>query len=470
MRRETRPAVLVLVVTLVLTLVLVVSPVLAASFSDITSDTYDNPDYPEAVSTLSDLGIVSGFNDGTYRPHDPVTRQQFAKMIVKLSGYPVTGAEACPFTDVSETPTSADPLYPASYVAVCAGLGIAKGVDATHFAPYKNITRAQSITMLIRMAQQIGVPLQAPTEAYYAGLVPNSLFHNVDDPVHGSNIQLAEMNNLLWGLWPDIGNRWDIYAKATRGEVAHIMYRLWQRMNGATTTTTTEPSTTTTTRPTTTTLPATTTTSSTTTSSSTTTTVAASTTTTVAAGTATTLSGSKLLYSDDFSNETSGWPVGLSDWVSAQYQNGAYVMECQGATGGWRTPGWEIADARILADLTLSEGQDSDSCGIIFRERNGERYEFAINAKGYYALWYRTTLDVSILVNWTYSEALKPVGTTNHLKIVLSGTEFSFTVNDIRLLTIEDAALDSGTIGLTVNSGSIYPVKAKFDNIEVWSH
>ena len=40
MRRETRPAVLVLVVTFVLTLVLVVSPVLAASFADITSDTW----------------------------------------------------------------------------------------------------------------------------------------------------------------------------------------------------------------------------------------------------------------------------------------------------------------------------------------------------------------------------------------------------------------------------------------------
>ena len=115
--------------------------------------------------------------------------------------------------------------------------------------------------------------------------------------------------------------------------------------------------------------------------------------------------------------------MGLSDWVSAEYQNGAYVMECQGATGGWRTPGWEIADARILADLTMIEGQDNDSCGVIFRERNGERYEFAINAKGYYALWYRTTLDVSILVNWTYSEALNLVGTVNHLKIVLSGTD-----------------------------------------------
>jgi hypothetical protein len=461
MRRETRPAVLVLVVTLVLTLVLVVSPVLAASFSDITSDTYDNPDYPEAVSTLSDLGVVSGFDDGSFRPHDPVTRQQFAKMIVKLSGYPVTGTEGCPFSDVSKAPSAADPLYPACYVAVCAGLGIAKGVDATHFAPYKNITRAQAVTMLVRMAQQTGVPLQAPTEAYYAGLVPNSLFYNVDDPVHGANIQVAEMNNLLWGLWPDAGNRWNIYGKATRGEVAHIMYRLWQKMNGATTTTTTEPSTTTTTgATTTTTLPATTTSSTTT----------SSTTTTVASSTTTTLSGTKLLYSDNFSNEASGWPVGLSNWVSAQYLNGAYVMECQGATGGWRTPGWEITDARILADLTMIEGQDNDSCGIVFRERNGERYEFAMNAKGYYALWYRTTSDTSILVNWTYSEALRLVGTTNHLKIVISGTEFSFTVNGIHILTIEDAALDSGTIGLTVNSGSIYAVKAKFDNIEVWSH
>jgi hypothetical protein len=458
MRNDKRPAVLLIVATVVLLLALVVSPVLAASFADVASDTFDDPDYPDAVSALSDLGTISGFSDGTFRPHDAITRQQFAKLVVKLSGCPMTGEEICPFGDVSDTPSASDPLYPAKYVAVCAALGVAQGVDATHFAPYKNITRAQAISMLIRMAQQQGVALQAPTEAYYAGQVANSVFYDLEDPVHGANVQIAEVNNLLWGIWPDQGNTWGIYGKATRGEVAHIMWRLWQKM-GSPVTTTTSSSTTTTTATTTTTSP----------TSTSTTTSLPSTTTSEAATTTTTLSDATLLYKDDFSDDKSGWPVGLSNWSTTKYQDGAYVIECQGATSGWGAPDWEITDARVVANVTIKEGAGNDSCGILFRVRSGARYEFAITADGHYGLWYRTASSVALIVNWTDSEALKHVGATNRVQIVLAGNAMSFNANGSFLCTVEDATLPSGSVGFSVNSAGLYAVKATLDNLEVWS-
>jgi hypothetical protein len=141
-----RSAVLAAVLGAVLLVILLVSPVLAATFSDVYSNTYDNPDYPDAVAALSQLGVIGGFDDGTFRPHDPVTRQQFAKMIVKLLGYPVTGDEICPFVDVLRGTSPTDPFYPDKYVAVCAANGVTQGIDATHFAPYNNISRTPHTT------------------------------------------------------------------------------------------------------------------------------------------------------------------------------------------------------------------------------------------------------------------------------------------------------------------------------------
>ena len=244
--KKGRLAILLALVGAVLTVVLLVTPVLAANFSDVYSDTYDNPDYPAAVSALSGLGVIGGFDDGTFKPHDPVTRQQFAKMIVKLLGYPVTGAEVCPFVDVLVGTSATDPFYPDKYVAVCAANGVTQGIDGTHFAPYNNITRAQVVSMVIRAAQHSGIALENPSAAYYAGTMQGSNFRNLSDPKHGVNVQIAEFNGLFWGIWPDQGSDWNIYGKAARGEVAQILWRLKQKMGGSQTTSTTRPVTTTT--------------------------------------------------------------------------------------------------------------------------------------------------------------------------------------------------------------------------------
>ena len=302
------------VVGLVLGLTFLVAPAAAAHFSDVNSNTYDNPDYPDAVSALSDLGVVGGFDDGTFRPHDPVTRQQFAKMIVKLLGYQVTGNENCPFIDVARGTSATDPFYPDKYIAVCATNGITTGIDSTHFAPYNNIKRVQVITMVVRAAQRYGVPLESPSASYYAGTISNSTFRNLTDPVHGLNVQIAEMNNLFWGIWPDQGSTWNIYGTATRGEVAQIMWRLLQKMGGQTTTTTQPVTTTTTARP-----PSTTT---------------------------TTMPGATLEAHDDFSDPSTGWG-NVSSFTAEgyryYYQNGTYVVEIQPGDDQWlpsTTLGW----------------------------------------------------------------------------------------------------------------------------------
>jgi hypothetical protein len=195
-----------------------------ASFPDVPSS---HP-YHAAIIDLAGRGIIGGYDDGSFGPGKPVTRQQFAKMVVKTGGYPVTGSEVCPFTDVVDQ-TGADPFYPAKYVAVCAGHGITAGKGATTFDPTGKITRFQVVTMVVRMADDLRPGLLANPPSGWAG---NSVW--AGDAVHGANSARAEYNGLLTGL--DLGII-DPYGVMSRGEVAQVLYNLLQLLSGVTPTT-----------------------------------------------------------------------------------------------------------------------------------------------------------------------------------------------------------------------------------------
>ncbi len=201
----------------------------AHRFSDVPPN---HPLYP-AIEDLARRGIVTGFRDGNFWPSGPLTRQQFAKTIVKTLGLTVTGNESCPFVDVDSGMDPSDPFYPDKYVAVCALNGITQGKTPTTFAPYDNITRAQLLTMVVRAAAQMGI-LDDPSPAYYLGTSDGThFFRTWDDPDHALNAQTAEFNGLLDGLVLDDSSSLpcDPYKTATRGEVAHIMWRLLQKMD-----------------------------------------------------------------------------------------------------------------------------------------------------------------------------------------------------------------------------------------------
>jgi hypothetical protein len=72
----------------VLSFVLVLSLVLgsfsmafAAPLSDVAGE-----DFEDAVNVLTELGVVSGYPDGTYKPDNIVTRAEMAVIVVRALG------------------------------------------------------------------------------------------------------------------------------------------------------------------------------------------------------------------------------------------------------------------------------------------------------------------------------------------------------------------------------------------------
>jgi len=88
-------------------------------------------------------------------------------------------------------------------------------------------------------------------------------------------------------------------------------------------------------------------------------------------------------------------------------------------------------------------------------------------AGGYYAFWRREAGTWTHLVDWTYSSAIKHLGQTNHVEVVLSGSLFTVSMNGTLLFTKADTDIPparSASSSTTTACG-----KAVFDNLEIWS-
>lgn len=189
------------------------APARAAAFSDVP------PGHPYRlqVEVLSQVGVISGFPDGTFRPSAPVTRQQFAKMFVLAMRLPVSEADVSPFGDVLYTGPGS--LYPDNYVAALVREGITSGTRPGSlgvrplFSPEVNVLLSQAVTMVSRGA---GAPLDAPPPTY------RSVWGNFN-AAHGPAARLAQYNGLLRGFGLASMNPW---RPATRSEAAALLFNL----------------------------------------------------------------------------------------------------------------------------------------------------------------------------------------------------------------------------------------------------
>ena len=97
-----------------------------------------------------DCGIVTGFDDGTFRPERTLTREQMAVMLARfctLSGMTVDGG-ADGYADAGSISA-----WAVDGVALCTALGLVQGDAQGRFRPQSNLTRAQIAAILSRMAK-----------------------------------------------------------------------------------------------------------------------------------------------------------------------------------------------------------------------------------------------------------------------------------------------------------------------------
>ena len=109
------------------------------------SDTDPNAWYASYVGFLSELGVLSGYPDGTFRPDAQISREEFVTMVIKVDGL-VNGATS--FPDVPETNALKE------YILASAEKGYVTGYPDGTFAPMKSLTRAEAVTIMNKVLER----------------------------------------------------------------------------------------------------------------------------------------------------------------------------------------------------------------------------------------------------------------------------------------------------------------------------
>ena len=106
-------------------------------YSDVSEDDW----YNNAVSTLTNAGIIDGYEDGTFKPNGNITRAEFATIAVRFFEATYEGENL--FPDI-------DGHWAQDYINEAANAGIVDGYPDGTFGPQKLITRAEAMTMVNR--------------------------------------------------------------------------------------------------------------------------------------------------------------------------------------------------------------------------------------------------------------------------------------------------------------------------------
>ena len=153
-----------------------------------------------AVDMLSSLGVIQGYDDGSFKPNTTVTRAQMAKMIFTImnGGNDNANAYASLPTAFTDLPTAA---WAQGYVRYLQNTGIIAGKSATKFAPNDTVTGLEAAKMVL---------VAAGYNAEKAGLTGAAWAQNT--------MKYGQLNN----LFEDVDT--DLNAALPRQYAAQILY------------------------------------------------------------------------------------------------------------------------------------------------------------------------------------------------------------------------------------------------------
>lgn len=174
----------------------------------IFTDVSDAHPYAEAIEYLKDEGIITGYDDGSFKPDQEVNRVEILKMLLLGFGYEVPEDTSLPeFSDVEEA------AWFLPYLNYALSLKIVEGYDDGTYVPAGTLNRVEFLKILTRA---FGLNLD---DYPITGLYPDT----EEDAWYAIYVQYSKDNGLMD---VDVNGDFNPAATVTRGEVAETIYRL----------------------------------------------------------------------------------------------------------------------------------------------------------------------------------------------------------------------------------------------------
>lgn len=133
--------------TLLATVFVLVNLVTVPVFADFTDLKAEHSSF-EAVNVLNKLGVINGYDDGSFKPDNNVTRAEFTAMLLRTRGMGAVGStslENPPFPDV----VTPDVSWAIGNIRTARELGIVNGYDDGTFKPNNNVSYEEAVKMIV---------------------------------------------------------------------------------------------------------------------------------------------------------------------------------------------------------------------------------------------------------------------------------------------------------------------------------
>jgi len=175
-------------------------------------DVSSNSPYCKAILLMKELGVFSGYQDGTFRPYTPINRAETVKVVLLALSIPVLNDSTTLFRD-----TDGSAWY-APFLRTAKRLGIIRGYPDGTFRPNQTINRVELLKVFLE-SSGVNIP--------YCNYAPYN-----DTPLNGDTrwyidyVCYAKSNGLMHD---DGAGRFSPAAAMTRGDVADLFYQFETR-------------------------------------------------------------------------------------------------------------------------------------------------------------------------------------------------------------------------------------------------
>ena len=145
-----------------------------SKFADVDSGAW----FAKNVGYAAENNIVRGYEDGSFRPQNTITREEFAAMICRFMKYDTSASEV--FSDVPSE------HWAAPYIAAMKANGIISGYEDGSFGLGRNITRAETIAIINRALGRV------PNEEKINSYISSNGYPATDIEGHWAAAQIIE--------------------------------------------------------------------------------------------------------------------------------------------------------------------------------------------------------------------------------------------------------------------------------------
>ena len=115
------------------------------------------------INYLKKVGLISGFSDGTFRPQAGLTRAEVATVLVKAATVLVKAAKLQTETAETGFKDVSTKHWAAKNIAAAKKAGLINGYPNGTFRPEAMVTRAEGITLVLKLSKQVDSGVSLPT-------------------------------------------------------------------------------------------------------------------------------------------------------------------------------------------------------------------------------------------------------------------------------------------------------------------